>query len=192
MRLHTNLICLDIETTDIDSTFGSVIQIGAIAINEKFEKLDSFKTYLKPLHSHRNSAAMAVNRISEDTLSNAPTITDAFEMFETFTLQYDDYKRKPLLAAWGNYFDIPFLKAQYDKIRREWPFGHKSIDLKSIAIWEFGKRNIPFSGGIGQGLKYLNLEFDGVYHDGLDDIKNTVTLLQTFARQDCLKMGWDI
>jgi|SRR3989304_3153442 len=191
MKFPFDTIFIDIETTDVDSHLGSIIQIGAIAVDDEFKILDSFSTYIKPLDSHRNQKAMSVNKISEEVLVQSPTLVEALELFENFALQKSENK-KNILAAWGAYFDIPFLRAQYAKIYREWPFGHKSIDLKTIAIWELGKRNIPISGGVVKALKYLNLEFEGQQHDALADIKNTFRILKKLLDQEKQKTGWNI
>lgn len=191
MKLPFDVICIDLETTDIDSNTGSVIQIGAIAVNSEFKEIDSFETYIKPLSAHRNQKAMAVNRISEDVLSHSPRLQDALEMFEIFALKDKSKDNSVILAAWGNYFDIDFLKKQYDKINRKWPFSYKSLDLKTIAIWEFGKRNIPFPGGVQSASKLLNLEFEGIQHDALADIKNTFSILKKLLQQESIRTGWN-
>ena len=190
MKLPSNIICIDIETTDLSSEFGSVIQIGAVLLNQDFEEIDSFETYIRPLTSHRNSKAMEVNNISEDVLNHAPTLQEALEMFEVFALQGKSRTDKFILAAWGNYFDIPFLKAQYEKIFRTWPFGYKSFDLKTIAVWEFAKRNIEFPGGVKHGLEFLNLSFEGCQHDALADIKNTIRIFKKLLQQEKRETGW--
>jgi len=193
MRLPFNIICIDIETTDSAPEPGSVIQIGAVVTNDEFEEVDSFETFIKPLDAYRNPKAMAVNRIPEDTLKFAPTLQDALEMFEAFALREKTAKNeKVILASWGDYFDVPFLKSQYDKIGRPWPFGYKSFDLKTIAIWELGKRNIPLLGGVQKALQFLGLEFEGVQHDALADVKNTIRILKKLLQQERPKTGWDV
>lgn len=172
MQLPYEIVCLDIETTDTDNKIGDVIQIGAVLVNKEFKIVDSFNIFIKPLSSHRNPKAMAVNKINEDTLSTAYTLENALALFENFC------GNAKLLAAWGSYFDVVFLKAQYKKIYREWPFGYKSIDLKSIAIWEFAKQDNPLSGGVFRACERLGIPFEGRAHDGLVDITNTVKILQ--------------
>ena len=191
MKLPFNIICLDIETTDVDMRLGSVIQIGAILLTSEFEEIDSFTTFIQPLDSYRNQSAMNVNKISEDSLIHAPTLQEALEMFETFVLQEKVVnKEKIILAAWGNYFDVPFLKQQYVKIKRKWPFGYKSLDLKTLAIWEFGKRDIPMGSGLIKSVQLLNMEFEGQHHDALADIKNSINVLKKILKQEPKKTGW--
>lgn len=186
MRLPHNIVCIDIEATDPDKKLGDIIQIGAVIVNPEFKIIDTFSVYIKPLTAHRNPRAMSVNGISEETLSTAYSLEQALILFENFC------KDTRLLSAWGAYFDIEFLKLSYEKIYRRWPFGHKSIDLKSIAIWEFAKQNIPFRDGVKRGCDKLSIQFEGRAHDGLADIQNTVKILQKLLSYEYspYQKGW--
>lgn len=174
MRFPGNLICIDIETTDTDKTIGSMIQLSAIVVNSDFEPIQGreFDMYIKPINDYRNPNAMAVNQISEEILKTAPTIFEALELFDSFC---DGDK---ILASWGTYFDIPFLRKQYEKIYRMYPFNYRCFDLKSVAIWEMAKRDIPITSGVSKFLLALNKKFDGTQHNALDDIRNSVKILR--------------
>lgn len=177
MKFPHNLICIDIEATDSDKDKGSVIQIGAVIVNKDFEvdrARGEFNLYIQPLDSYRNPKAMAVNKIPEEYLTNGIILNNALEMFESFCDEDDR------LASWGAYFDIPFMRAQYSKIGREWPFGYRCFDLKSVAIWESAKRNKPMTSGVTRFLKSINKDFKGTPHDALSDIKNTVRILEYY------------
>lgn len=176
MMLPKELICLDIETTDSDSTLGSVIQISAVLVDKQFNIIDEFNEYVKPLDWYRNPKAMAVNKISEETMAEAMTLKEVLELFENFC------GVGRFASAWPSYFDWPFLRKQYEKIGRPYPFGHRVLCLKSIAIWESSKRNLPCKGGVKRFLEYLNKEFIGEPHNAIDDIKNTVYILQELIK----------
>jgi DNA polymerase III alpha subunit (gram-positive type) len=178
MKLPYQLTCIDIETTSLDPVLGSIIQLSAITVDTKFEtiKADDFDIYVEPLNSYRDKKAMDINKIVEDTLCDAPTLNEALELFENYC------GKNTILASWGSYFDIPFLKKQYEKINREYPFSYKTIDLKSIAIWEMSKRDAKATGGVSDFLKTLEMEFVGIEHNSLDDIKNAVEVLRFFNK----------
>lgn len=180
MQFPHNLIAIDIETTDTDSKLGSVIQLSAVVVDKNFEfiKAREFDVHIKPLDSYRNPKAMEVNKISEDTMNNAFLLSEALEAFESFCDEDN------ILASWGAYFDIPFLKAQYDKIHREWPFSYRTFDLKTVAIWEFAKRDMPLTSGINRFLIHLNKKFEGTPHNAIDDIRNSVKLLRYLKNTD--------
>lgn len=188
-KLTNKLICIDIETTDLNSDAGSVIQIGAVKVTQEFKpkKFDSFMSYIKPLTKHRNLQAMACNTISENVLENAIELDEALEMFENYC------GKNAVLCSWGITFDIIFLQKQYEKINRPWPFGYRHFDLRSIATWEFAKEDKTFTGGLYPSLKILNLQWEGTKHDALDDIINTTKILEEFVKRDNLaklKKGW--
>jgi len=177
MLLPFNIICLDLETTDLNSEIGSIIQLSGIVVDKEFNLMFAreFDTFIKPLDEHRNKQAMLVNNIKEEELKYAPILEEALLMFESFC---EDDK---ILASWGSFFDIPFLRKQYEKINRKWPFGYKTIDLKSIGIWESSKKDLGLiKGGLSEYLEMNGSVFDGIKHNSLDDIKNTVKLIKSF------------
>jgi len=181
MKLPFDIIALDIECTDSNPELGSIIQLSAVTVNRDFKiEKEKFDIYIQPLDSYRKPQAMSVNKITEQQLITAYLLPGALKLFE----YYCNISEKFVLASWGNYFDIPFLKKQYEKIKRDWPFGYKSMDLKTIAIWEMAKRNQPLSSGLSRFLKSLNMGFEGTPHNALDDIINTVNLLKELNKNE--------
>ena len=178
MKLPHNIICLDLETTDTDNKIGSIIQLSAIAVNTEFEFMHAreFNSYIRPLNNYRNPKAMAVNKISEEILYTAPSLEEVLIMFESFC------ENDKILGAWGAYFDIPFLREQYKKINRKYPFSYRCFDIKSAAIWELAKQDIGISGGVSKFLNVLNKKFTGTQHNALDDIRNSIRILQTVLK----------
>ena len=176
MKLPHKLIAIDLETTDSSPEKGDIIQIGAVIVNEDLSIGETFNSYIKPLSDYRNPRAMEVNKISEETLASAPEAIDVMRAFHEFAVK----ERRPILAAWGAYFDIPFLKVYHDKIGIGYPFSHKSFDIKSVAIWEMAKRDVGSeSAGLNKYVEYLGLEFKGDAHDALNDILMAVEVLRT-------------
>lgn len=177
MKLPSKYIAIDIETSDSEGDIGDVIQIGAVILNEDLSMGAEFSTYLQPTSPHRNPKAMEVNGISEETLAGAPTADQALDLFESWCVQYTG--KRGLLAAWGTYFDVVFMRAMYKKLGRRWPFSYRCLDLKTIAIWEMSKRGgDTATGGVDTFLKMLGLEFEGTAHDAMDDIRNTMRIIQ--------------
>lgn len=177
MKLPTKYVCIDIETTGTEGEEADVIQIGAVILNEDLSSTTEFNLLLKPTSDYRSAKAMEVNGISEERLADALKAEDALQMFEDWAFFH--VGDRPLLAAWGTYFDITFMRAFYKRLGRKWPFSYRCLDLKSIAIWEVSKKGgDTATGGVDTFLKFLGLSFEGTEHDGLDDIKNTVKIIQ--------------
>lgn len=179
MKLPNKYIAIDIETTDADAGVGDVIQIGAVVLNQDLSMGNKFSTYINPTSTYRNERAMEVNKISEKTLEKAPSPEMALNEFEKWVF-LEGGERPPLLAAWGTYFDVTFLRAFYKRLDRAWPFSYRCLDLKSIAIWEEAKKGHSASGGLNKFLEFVGLEFKGQAHDALDDIINTVRIIQSY------------
>ncbi len=179
MKLPEKLIALDIESTDSDYQKGSIIQIGAVIVNEDLSLGAEFNTLIKPLDNYHNPDARKVHQITDEMLENAPTIQDALDAFEKFA---HTASPRPLLASWGNYFDITFIRETYRKIGRKYQFSYRSLDLKSIAIWEMAKHTPihgeGLSGGVNAFLNALGMQFEGTPHNALHDIKNTMRIIQ--------------
>lgn len=181
MILPQNIIAIDLETTDSDAMAGGeIVQIGAVIVKPDLSLGATFRTYVKPRTAYRNSHAMVVNQISEEVLDNAPDVTVALNNFERFCLE-NSYSRRPMLSAWGAYFDISFLRQAYRNIGRDYPFSYRCIDLKTIAIWEQAKADDPLSGGVSTFLEKRGMQFEGMEHDALDDIKNTMRIIQSYG-----------
>jgi DNA polymerase III epsilon subunit-like protein len=179
MQLPFKLVCIDLETTGLDMKRASIVQLSAVIVNKQFEPIRGleFNSYVKPLDSYKEPNAMKIHEIPENIFNNAPTLEEVLIMFENFCLN------EKILASWGTYFDIPFLKEQYEKIGRKYPFSHRTIDLKSIATWERAIDGIEIKGGLKHYLKSLDHDFKGVQHDALCDIRNTVELLKIIKGQ---------
>ncbi len=79
------MIAIDLETTDVDPVKGSIIQIGALALDKELNVIGEFNKFIAPLDKHRNPEAMKVNQISESTLQNASNLHQILGLFEAFT-----------------------------------------------------------------------------------------------------------
>ncbi len=180
MKLPNKYIAIDIETTDSDYAKGDVIQIGGVVVNEDLCLGKAFSMYLKPLTSYRNPEAMEKNQITEEMLDAALEAETTLEAFEKFCWEVD---KRPMLAAWGTYFDVGFLRGYYRKMGRKWPFSYRCLDLKSIAIWEAAKLGDSDSGGVTGFLERNGMKFEGREHDGLDDILNTMRIIQHYGKE---------
>ncbi len=184
MKFPYKHVAFDVETTDVDTHLGEIIQIGALILNEDLSIGETFMRYIKPYTTHRNPKAMEVNKITEAQLEGAQTMAIVLPMFEKFAMQAG---KRPVLSAWASYFDVPFLKEAYAVEARDFPFSYKNLDLKAIAQWEAAQRELVLDPATGSGiagyLAALGLTFEGTAHDGLDDIKNSIRILKEFDYQ---------
>lgn len=175
MKLPSKIVAIDLETTDSDHHLGDIAQIGAVIVNEDLSLGATFSEYAHPLSDHRSKRAMEVNHIDETILDAAAHPSVVLASFLTFAKQAGNL---PILASWGTYFDITFLRETYRKLGIDYPFSYRCIDLKTIAIWEMAKCGKSMSGGVNKFLEALDMSFEGTPHDGLDDIINTMRIIK--------------
>lgn len=179
MKLPEKIIAIDIETTDSDYRAGDIVQIGAVIVNEDLSLGQEFNAYIHPLSTHRSKRAMEVNHISEEILDKAEFPSVVFKKFAEYAHQIGE---RPMLASWGTYFDVVYMRESHRKLGIEFPFSYRCLDLKTIAIWEMAKNGNTMKGGVHKFLEALGLSFEGTPHDGLDDIKNTMKIIQKLSQ----------
>ena len=178
MRLPDKLLAIDIESTGSDFKIHDICQIGAVLLNKDLSEINRFRTYVKPLTEARDPEAMSIHKIDETLLGKSPELEDALILLEGFV---GGLKVSP--AAWGVTFDCIFLREQYAKIGRKYPFHYRCLDLKSIVIWELSKHGYSKWSGVESCLKAMGLKFEGSQHDALDDILNVVRMLRIIINE---------
>jgi inhibitor of KinA sporulation pathway (predicted exonuclease) len=180
MFVPKDLIVIDIETTGLEPDDYSVCQIG-IAIADK-ETLTAYKTYeslVRPLEDSRFPPAMVIHGIAEKELNQAPSLGKVLMEMEALIDEPENYR----LASWGIYFDIAFLKKQYEKIKRPYPFHYESVDIRSIVCWEMCKKDlVPKRWGLESMHHSLGFKFEGQRHSALADALGALRLLKHVSK----------
>lgn len=173
-------VCIDLEMNDLVSKArrnakglsAEVIQIGAILLDENFNCIDSFDTYVKPVFAPIAPEINAITGINDDLVKNAPTFTEAFYNFyswlngakvTTFCWSESDYKQ-----LW----DEIFIKARKNYEYRD--FLDTFVDLQSV----FGtllhtKKQIS----LDAAMRLCALRFKGERHTAFADAFNTARIL---------------
>lgn len=178
MKLPYVVVAIDLETNSTDKNIGSILELGAVIMKEDLTIAREFKAYVKPLDSYWSAEAEKVNGLTREFIDkNGKPLAEVLMEFERWTAG------ERILGAWGTYFDVQFLRAQYEKIKRPYPFEWRDFDLKTVAMWELGKRGKATMRGVEHALKQLGLTFEGEAHSALDDIKNCVRILQHCAKE---------
>lgn len=186
MKLPWYLLAIDLETTGSDPEKSAICQIGAVLVSPALEEMAWCDTLVKPLaECVFEQGAMDCHKIPKLTMeTDGKYLHEALETLERTLMTSglvnfrDGQYRNVVLASWANYFDIPFLRRQYEKIGRPFPFNYKSIDFKSIAIWEMAKRDVVIKEGLSAYASTLGLTFDGTPHNALADIKSACRVLR--------------
>jgi DNA polymerase-3 subunit epsilon len=135
------MIILDIETTGLDPLKHCMVSLGAVDSVTGDEFYGECRVYpgrvIDPF-------ALGVNGFTEaQCLDETKDLPHALYM-RFLQWAVIDTKRDPLIGGQQvGSFDIPFLKAiasdRDQGIVPTWPFGHRSVDLHSVAYAKLGK-----------------------------------------------------
>ncbi|MBE5837509.1 3'-5' exonuclease [Butyrivibrio sp.] len=147
------------------------IQIGAVLLDEDYEVIDEFNTYVKPEYGCIDSFIENLTGISQNDVADAPCFEDALEMFLDW-LPADDVR----CVSWSNSDPKQIIHEAFEK-------GIQDERLEIIfANWidcqkTFGqKMDRKKSYSLEEALFISNIAPEGRAHDGLVDAANTAVL----------------
>lgn len=166
--------------------FGSgseLIQIGAILLDEEYNEIDSFMTYVKPQFGSLDGFIIKLTGITEDDLRDAPSSKDALEAFLRWMPQ------DAVMVSWsgndeaqifreidGKGIDIPELEDMlYDSIDCQIEFENRIDASRSYSLSE--------------ALAITDIDCDIAIHDALVDARNTALLFKKLELEPVLEMS---
>lgn len=152
------------------------IEIGAVAINEKFQEISSFKTFVKPQYNHEIAKNLQkLTGITTQMVQDAPYFKEAIHQFFDWCISLNDEIQ---IYQWS--------ESDRDQIVRE-------IELKKYVVtekeeellsrWTNFQREYETKLGLDRdisltdALMFAGKDFDGQAHDALNDARNTAILL---------------
>ena len=147
-----------------------LIEIGAVAMNENYEIIDSFRTYVKPEHGRIDPYIKNLTGITQADVSNAPTADIALKSF------YNWLPPSSIFVTWSGH-DIK-------QIERE--IKYKSIDLPELynylgnsidcQVIFSEKMSTKSAYRLSEALSISNIDYDESIHTAYADAKNTALL----------------
>jgi DNA polymerase III epsilon subunit-like protein len=154
MNFHKDLLLIDTEFSGFDfPKKHDLLQIAAVLLDKKtLKEKKSFNTYIKPFKwKSRDLESMAVNKITWETVKNAPSLSQAIKKFNRA------FPHNVIQAFYVGYNDKRILLEAYKKAGLKWPFDYHYFDLWALFYGHLAKRNQLKSkkGFAGFGLEYL-------------------------------------
>ncbi len=174
------VLVIDVESTGLDPIKNSCIEIGAVLLDEELNVLDEYSTLIAPLPGTEiNPDSMAVNKISMEELKTAP---DYKTVIEEFHKRFSSFFPVPTISGWNVWFDVAFLRGLYEKAGKNWPFGHRFLDLQSVVQF--------FSGFQGVSLEKLvsSLLKEKQTHRAIDDTRHTAQVLKHLVEKHIISI----
>lgn len=157
-----------------------IIEIGAVMLDDNFQEISSFRTYVKP--QYNDSIAPNIRKltgITDSMVLMAPKFSEAFRMFTQWCLgtgdeitiyawSDSDYKQLCKEMELKNY---EMLTEEKVICEREWSDFQKEFDI-----------HLGFQKQVSlkTALAMAGIDFAGREHDALDDARNTAELLLMF------------
>ena len=172
---NQRVLVVDVEATGLDPSKHSLIEIGAVLLDENLKTIKEYSSLVAPLPGREiYKESMAVNKISMEELKTAPdfkTVIDEFH--EAFCLD----PIVPTISGWNVWFDVDFMRVLYDKVGKKWPFGHRFLDLQSVAQFFSGFRGVSLEKLVDYYIKEKQT------HRAIDDTRHTVQILRILAEK---------
>ncbi|WP_432664352.1 3'-5' exonuclease [Wukongibacter baidiensis] len=154
-----------------------LIEIGAVKLNERFEQIDTFKIFIKPVIYY--SLCPIIKRktkISSKDLKNGIPFEIAVKNFRTW-IGDEDY----VLSVWSNH-DIIELKrnCNYHNLKNDWLNNYLDVQAEAGKFFDLPKGQQI---GLKNAIKKLNIEIDMKFHRALNDAIYTAEVFK-LIRQD--------
>lgn len=160
------------------------IEIGAVMLDEDFNEISSFRTYVRPEYNdHIENKIVHLTGITDEMVCGAPKFNDALRMFTHWCLGMGD---EVIVYSWSNndYIQISnemllkhyeILEEEEVILKKEWSDFQNEFDL-----------NLGFDRclSLSLALDMAGIDFSGRQHDALDDAKNTAMLLQVVRDEE--------
>ena len=171
------------EKRDIFGSKLELIQIGAVLLDENYEAIDSFVTFVKPRFGAVDNFIQELTGISPDDVREAPSTEQALEKFTAWMPE------DAVMVSWSQ-SDPTQLYNEIDgkgiDILRLEELIEASIDCQ----YEFEERiGASRSYGLAEALSITGIDCDDRVHDALSDAKNTSMLFAKMMREPVLKMS---
>ena len=160
-----------------------IIQIGAVAMNEEYQIVDSFMTLIKPEHGLIDAKIQQLTGISPSDVKDAPYMKAAWESFSAWL------PKDARFVAWSD--------SDTKQIIKELTI--KEIDFESMQpqFEEYIDCQIVFSEKmktekvyrLSEALIIADIDFDENIHDALVDAKNTALLFAKTQLEEELSLS---
>lgn len=187
-------VCIDLEMTEFSATQrsfvpganGEVIQFGAVMLDENYNMLSEFSSYVKPVYTSVSPFINQLTGISNKTLENADDFLTVFDKFCYWRGEGDI-----TTFCWSK-VDFNQLWAELEskgKHRTDlFSTLHNFVDLQQI----FGKLvSTKKAVGLESAMKLLQMEYKGQVHTALSDSYNTARILHKLFCTESLDLDFE-
>jgi len=152
------MIVLDVETTGLDPSAGSIVSLGALVLDSPNTR---FYEECRVWDGARiEEEALAVNGFSREQVTSESRMSEAelIQKFVSWTLEHtSDYT----LAAQNVSFDLEFVQQACARAGIACPFGKRSVDVHSLVWMHMQSRGVSIP--LSRNRSALSLDAELVY-----------------------------
>ena len=164
-----------------------VIEIGAVMLDEKFNEVSAFRTYVKPQYNTVIETKITnLTGITTEMVEGAPLFIEAFEMFANWCLGTGDDIE---IYAWS---DSDFIQVSKELTAKGY-VSTERIGTVSDVKWTDLQKMVNTRIGMKQQLSLetainmSGIELKGRMHDALDDARNSSVFLDALSNPETYK-----
>ena len=187
MKINNDIVVFDLETTD-DEADRRIIEVGAVLLDRDLNPRGTFSQlvyhggpgllsdYVKELTGLREgdfSGTKGWGRGEEGRYHGVQGD------FLSWVEELVPNVRRVRLAAWGNYFDVNVLRAEYARSGIPYPWSGTCLDVKTAAaLWCALSGRGTDKLGLQTVARHMGVEPDGPWHRALADAKVTAAVFK--------------
>jgi len=170
-----NYLIIDIECScddndDFDRSKMETIEIGAVLVNDKLEKIGEFSQFVKPTNIPvLTDFCKKLTTIRQSDVDDAIVLEEALVLLYNFCKQHGEHT----FVSWGG-FDYRQLSREAKLKGIKNPMLGKSINYKDIVKNKTGMK----ASSITKTLRTLGSDFVGTQHRGIDDALNIYEIVK--------------
>lgn len=180
---NKDLLLIDIEATGLDVDRHEMIQLAAVLLDRTtLREKKHFSSFIRPVHwKTRQPKAMEVNKISYDTVKQAPLLKTVIRKFrKTFPPQ------TVILANYGGILDITFLRKAFKQSAVPYIYDYHIFNLWGLFYTYLAKqkklRNKKKFAGFGLENLAQIFSLNMQTHDALDDCRLEAEILRKILK----------
>ena len=190
----SDYIVIDVEMCKVGKIFrqgrykrhNEIIQIGAVMLNEKFEEVDEFSSFVHPQFGKIDGFITTLTGITPRNIQAAPSV----EMVLLDMIRWID-GRDARFCSWSrtDYCQIrdEILMKDLDMDKLDFFLKEENwIDYQKVVDIRFGLDRAP---SLKDALELADLDVVGHLHDGLADARNTARMIAKLELNPCYQCG---
>jgi len=171
-----NIVFVDLEFTGPEIKH-EIIELGCVVVNQpNFEIIDKWQTRIRPEHiENASSESLSISGYDPELWKDSISLKDAL-------LKFNEISQDCILAGFNFGWDWMFLKKSYCELNLKPSFGHRMVDVMSIAFAKLYNEDFrEFS--LEETCRYLKIE-RGKAHQAYDDAYATYLLFLELMKNE--------